>query len=1158
MEYNFDLFTTVKEISSLTKYRYILKGAFYDVYTDGHNDYHMAKECEASLKERVWFYQNKINNNPYPIVSQNRDPSIDNHPNSYVVMFQVLGLPEELLFSKDPITHGVKILSAEEVFSRISFENGLFFGYGVENKISSDIIDTSDYCVIGLVNYWIENGVYFPNPERLYQTEGVDFSYPAFLDERKIPSKWKEEKITPERLFIDYVQVPLLVDKKVYQEEFQSLAEKSMSELFDIAFNLHEYSKESVLALQNYFTGLLKALANEFFKKEYHQDYVFPYSAMTEEFGFERQNLSYLAVGSRFNMPCNDYRVFTKTNEGIKESFKKGTYQIFKDDLPAIKQAYIHVIKFCRKHPNFAYMPFFIIRLIGLPYPAFEIAKYFDFEYGTFEQFISLFEIANKKSDKECQLFLMKDNDGTVLLLKDDDEKQQSMIFLLCQMNKGIFISDFDWITDFPESDALLYYHPTSKNLALLEAGDARTCLEALDDIQNEVYDDQTKSNPFSLLKVYFSKEESEGCLPSVKKFFELVNSGYMILEAGRMVISNSRGISASYFTSCISLMIKFVLTKNLPSFIQKRSTTYDKDLFEFGKDGEKFTDEYLPYPQVYKGRYFLFYSDGKDIYCDLSDRTAFMNLIAIIRNTAREAGYIPYVFSCLGKETYHRTEAPRVHDLVLPEFLGIPAELIRKNETFTDVWVRIKFVANIGITSREDHRHVLENDPTLHDYLIISNALNKGILLLGKSDIPRPVFPIRKILDEKLTYILSPVFIKNYIQNNFFIKIPINDKVGERYKFASAMDNSYHDFLLRVMDGEELQPKEIEPEKFDDDGITMGDLVLSYSGKFLSALYQWIENEVYHTNNLVSLLSVPMDGVFVSYGQTFVAYSETDNVDDFYLDIEDRELLMQSIELIRSIVIDAKGKKMAAKVMTAALGLPPVMIKRCYSLFLSEKFDEASIDITFRFKKKPDNIDAMKYTATQSDFFYQKTKDDDPINNTWVHHEALKQGYFIGTNEIFPLPIENISFDDAYDTYKKIQAMTVHVLPELKGETKMNFQPSLTGYTSQVDAYIRKLRQFGHAESYLYLLKETLYNLYRKNPNFISWSINLMHSRNVFNYQLVIQREAGFMQWKIEGKSESDDNWLLTVGVAFFIFYIEKQNVFDISQQIIKKIKRD
>ncbi|MFA6625083.1 MAG: hypothetical protein WCS80_04910, partial [Bacilli bacterium] len=204
MEYNYELFTTDREKSTLTSYNQILSGAFYDVYSNGVGDFHMAVEDQASLLERIKFYSEYIFQKPYLVFDKN--PGMSNNvvpPN--MVLSQVLGLPQDVLDFVDKGNKKSPNISTDAIVKAIHFEEGLFSGYGSADKVNKDILRSDHYSILGCINYLISKGIFFQNLERLIKADDPNGSYyPVYVDESLLPEKWFKEKETSEKLLFDF------------------------------------------------------------------------------------------------------------------------------------------------------------------------------------------------------------------------------------------------------------------------------------------------------------------------------------------------------------------------------------------------------------------------------------------------------------------------------------------------------------------------------------------------------------------------------------------------------------------------------------------------------------------------------------------------------------------------------------------------------------------------------------------------------------------------------------------------------------------------------------------------------------------------------------------------------------------------------------------
>ena len=213
MEYNADLFASVKNISPDTRYQFELKGAFYYVFSNGEGDYHMSKDDRESLQERIYFYNHYISKDKYPIYSSKYGLVKDSVLSSQIFK-QVLGLPVEVMIKTRKV-EGPILLSGEEILSRIHFEDDLEHSYP-KPDLDMMILNSNQPCVIQAINDLVAHGFYCLNPERIYDLNSLDEGeyFPFFIDVKKVESFFPEEVFSSHKLIMDFVADPFLITKK--------------------------------------------------------------------------------------------------------------------------------------------------------------------------------------------------------------------------------------------------------------------------------------------------------------------------------------------------------------------------------------------------------------------------------------------------------------------------------------------------------------------------------------------------------------------------------------------------------------------------------------------------------------------------------------------------------------------------------------------------------------------------------------------------------------------------------------------------------------------------------------------------------------------------------------------------------------------------------
>ena len=518
MFYSEKLFESETESSFDTIYDEKILGAFYDCYHNrGEDVFYMDEEDRKSLQMRFSFFENYFKNTDYPIFVPDSIKEI--LPKNYIIMMQVTGLPEELYYRFSKKTHEKVYLSRDEILSRIRFVKGLRPRPlpEIPEDIDDDFFSRSDLFFLEGINYLASIGVYYPDLNRLSEDPIETQGYlPVVFDMKYIPEKY-QRKVTPEELLIDYCPAVLSLSLEEYQSGFEPLRKLSLEELVSYAFVKHAEKEEdrgitlAAVTVRSYINALVREMINDHFKEKFGIYQIIYQTVLHKDYEIYNYKYKNLAIGKAFTM-LQPFKGIIYEKDG-KPVYREelGEYMIQKKDLKRMKLGFELIKKTMKNNPQYGYSPFFFIALLGLPYAAFEKAKYFDFQEGDFKAFCSLYSLVDRKEDLTSIRFLpgVVRGDGSIipwskvsnplplyLLMKDDIFVSQPAFFL---ENSHAY---FDTLID-EENSA---FHN-------LMSGDANTINEILK------VNDADKAFYANMIDMQYLQEKN-GVIPFIQKLF--------------------------------------------------------------------------------------------------------------------------------------------------------------------------------------------------------------------------------------------------------------------------------------------------------------------------------------------------------------------------------------------------------------------------------------------------------------------------------------------------------------------------------------------------------------------------------------------------------------------------------------------------------------
>jgi hypothetical protein len=1087
MQYSYEMFKTRKEPSERNSYRYLIDTPFYSVYTDGKKDFHMAKEDRPSLLERVAFFEKEIRKNPYPIYTA-KGILVSRNPNNITAVSQILGLPEEMVY-EIPNGKNKKLLGTSEILSRISFEDSLFQGYGaLPSKDREEILRSNSTVMIGAINYLIEKGIFFLEPERILDTGDPEDAFPIYVDEEKLREEGISGRLSGEELLISFTGEDDLIGRDNFIDLYLPTREKSLSELCRIAFSPLPPKPAKAFfvyreSLKNYFYGLVRHFLDEYFFHRYGINRMLSLSVLDTDTGNYYTPYPYIASGARIPMLGKEYRSFVIRGDEVQEEIKPRRFCFRELDREKIRTGYDAVHLYFQNHKEKGFLPPLFLKMMGVPAKAFPFAEYFDFERGTADQFLACFEFLDTTLGyKDDYPVLLPDSDG---LLVEGDKEEVSLLYLLdrlCQDN--LFISSYSPFYEDPSHP--FYLSGTTKDQALLDllSGKTKAYRIGLEEMERRTIESQMTFQDLHLIQAFLITDDDNGTLKTVKAFFSYMAKGYDSFEAAKYTLADRNpGFDRKTFLAFIEGSFAFYLLKSKSLKIPALNT-----LSGF-RGEEMFYDPTLPLPFVHRGRLFLGYSKTEDspVYLDSRDRPAISNLLKIYDEYFAKMSAFLYPDLFRGRERillFLSLSKIETREL----FLGLPlgaSDFTGKEGSEKE----ILYQDGISLFGREDHRKAVSLDRLLRRLAITSLSLRGGLYPLSQAGQPVRLFFAKDSLDERLAYAFKPDVIRAYF-------IDPNNQAG-----FTGLDEEAISSLLLLSDKALLKDfvplLSSGPEEERNQGI-YDNLALCYGAQVEYGFLVSLSQEYFHSEKRTSffyeLEKSPTKNVFLALGGIFDAYRYPSEK-DFFLAEEDAPLLLSAInDAIGTTPAKIRKSGLYRQDVFCRVGLPLVLLENALVLFGKKKITKEDIASSFRFAKRPLGI--KDYTP--NGFFAAKKAVYGGFNEpSRVRHECLKDGFFVPNGSYLLLDAySNLSSltGDYQKAFDSIQDLAIVAEKNLLGDARDTLLPSPILFASKTDFFLRTLKEEKCiTEVEAFLLKEGLSTIYRKDPRFLPKAINLL-----------------------------------------------------------------
>lgn len=622
-----ELFQTRKDTkNTYTRFHHAYFGAFYDVYSDDDEEFHIPKECEKSLKARADFLKKDISKNPYPIIRDGYE-NLSETSDSDKLIEQVLGLPDVCFYSKG------RRLGLDEILSSLVYDEDIMVQVDSPDYLDISELASDDYSLICAMNNLIENGFYFPDMEWIMHPLFGEVGFPCYLDETRIPKKYLKETETPEKLLMDFVMNPLQIKADDFVLYFKPLEAMSLEEKFNLAFKNDKGDKplgEQIRneALRLYFASLMKQIINDFYRHRFQVFFLCGFSPLDHDFGYYSFAYPYRAMGESFEMQAMDYfRPYKDPSTGEYDAdIVLDKWAIHASDKRNLKIRFDFVKKFFaewdKTHPDkYLFMPAHFLRAMGLPYQSYPYARFFDFENGDFDSFYSLFEVVDSPSIKDAGLRPLR-----ICLTQpqyesaDFNEKEK----------RGFFIYPAFSIIENTEIDAPYFgdFSHVEGKLQKAVSGDA----SVLDDylvstLLPPIYIDSSLNLNIKNDLDYIKRRKVGNTYVLVRDFFRNMNQGMDNIRALKEADPDAPIALSSFFLCVVSAIVDESKTNGMKIDKEVVRKLIEEDLSFYVPD--------LEYPYVFVGRYFFGYSknkDGKDMVFSKNDKSGLKAISEFIK----------------------------------------------------------------------------------------------------------------------------------------------------------------------------------------------------------------------------------------------------------------------------------------------------------------------------------------------------------------------------------------------------------------------------------------------------------------------------------------------------------------------------------------------
>lgn len=1113
MKFNAELFKTDVIPALDTPYVKEYSSAFYDVYEDEEGKFHMAEEDKDSLLERVYFYNTFFSKEKYPLYS-NEPADVYENQNPEDIVSQVLGLPYPVITRKRKDGE-VYVLPVTEIIDRIHFEKGIYKGHGIfedGDDLADDFLNGNHYSIIGAMNYLIAHGIFFQNLERIYcPYRDEPFYYPIRVDERKLPKEYLDEKETGDKLFFDFATHPLLINVENYTKTFSRIDSLSFTEKINLAFlPLEEVAnpveRELRISLRRYFFAICRDLIRKYYKEEFNKTFLYK-TVLDHDFEIRNTNFGDFYIGPVFNMAQAKIYAVHKENGEYSGETVVSPYFCFEEDKKKLKLAFEGVKRYFDNHKDLCYLPQLFIKLMGLPYPAYEQLKFFDFRRGNVNQFLALLYEEPRHLD-----YLL--NGGLMLpllvpggILVPYEKCRSAVPFYHNLELHNVFMNEPAFFSECYVEDFVFFFSKGGTIYSFLQ-GDKKKC-----DCTFAI-NKQEDTPIFELLK---SSPVENGCYKIIHDFYMTVNEGYSAIEA-----ANMNGIDEVMEPSVFVMTMVYMLFNELVDTAFKKIENKTSNVTPYNLfPAVLLVDEGKTDIRLYQlHRNFITSFEQKRLFFFADDQKYVENVLKLGKHLAY------YDEAALSSSFYgDNTHYVDLYREDLPDSLvGVP--LLSYDPLYTE---------KTSLFDDEKLLSLLLEIPEIQYEYLFRKSLQNGIYLLGEDDMPRPFYIADKTLvPEKIRTMID----EEVVSISYFGKV--DTETCSFNDFFTKRD--FHTLYLSTFMGKFVEGV-LTPKK---EEMYQSDFLLRYSGSLQKAWFDYLSGKTdsvffgyYKTKTKEG------KDIYVAPGISFSAFSYSDDISSFFFPKSDLPYMVQVIQKM----VDYSSttlQRTKPEIAVYSSGIPAMFYTKLLKMInRQEKINEETLMRYFTFVDE--DIDESIVLNIKDHFFLEETNINNRYTSYQLRRALMKEGLYL-----YPqTDIHNLDLDAnpklnqfmAVPLYDSLDPARACSLSDIKGFVRQSLLPDTMFYESFVERMMDMCQNGENNKEWnLFYVKEfLLFSFYEDHEIILKWMDCLYHNficLEAFNdnfYRPIVKKHSLF---KDKGMPPSD---IICYYVLLLLILIEK-----------------
>lgn len=1055
MEFNAQTFETNIISSELTRFKYELHGAFYVVYTDDFLHFYMGSKYEESILDRIYYYKTYFMNSKFPIFTFENKFVSDTYTNEDI-LFQVLGLPKEVIYKKINNGSDSYMLPPDEIVNRIIFIDELNDdSYTELDTESESIYDANKEIYVEIVNYLLTQGFFFQNLDIIENTLTYDdtYYYPVKVNIDKINPKYLKEKETSAKLYMDFADVAFIIqDKQQYLDVFKMADKMSFTDMVEFAYNKpydnsNPVMLEFISALRRYICAIVSDIVNEYIEKKYHFISVFNRTVLNHDYRVYGCVCRYVYLGTNFEMSFNESHI-VKEGEN-RFLYKKHTYKFYQSYKAKLKFVFEVVQKYFRRHLELGFVPELFLKMMGVPYPCYETVKYFDFENGTSSQFVALFDYIYNSFSLRDSLFShpMVDKNG---LLNGDHR-----CFILAY-DKNYYLSD---CSIFYKELATDHLFATKDKKSGIYLGDYACFKKSFASIISE--SSSTGVKRLHPIENFLEAQNTNGIIVPLKEYVDCLNEGYSLREAFFNKLSKF-GLDYEIFT-CF-----FLLT-----FEQEYETKVS--LYEANSEQQSHVLTCLAHEKISCQGYS---------YC-LTELG-----IVQIRNRFGYNLSLDFAVSKKDIEIYQKfiSKFDKLSWAFSYDGIFYPTVLNSSDLTFAsmaNISYSTSHILQTDFLDDEENQYMIEHDETLKIIKLNRDLAYEGFLpIIFYNDFAYLNYKPNERTDEKLSWILN-----KDVVHALYEKLLIEDGDSKNQLPTEIYFNSV---LYKESLKNNYEPVEDKKEEEFFERI-YAEIAKAYISKFNPSEDTFFFSYKHDFKNGISEYILP--------GKNFNAYSFEDKLDTYYFEKEDEDAIVFALNSALNINKACFGRFPATLRRLSILdaGVPIPLLVKFISIFRNEKnINRESLEKYFEFKDVHHNLKELKTIHLLCHKY--EAKFSMLKNSIQISNSLIKQGFYIkdDSNCINNFLNDYITKEDVFhiDHYE-YNGIKIHIDENPTGDVLTLLKPDIVFFSNFVRDAIDKFNTKELSDKLVFYTMESLIECYNQDHNFLINFINKYYSYN-------------------------------------------------------------